>query len=57
MVSVVVTCAAHLLIGPVIVIRLFCDHFSLSVSKLIITILNNVQSVLGMFVASVLALI
>ena len=51
--SVVVTCAAHLLVGPVIVTILFCDHFTLGVPKLIITILNNVQSVLGMFMASV----
>ena len=51
--SVVVTCAAHLLVGPVIGIRLFCDRFTLGVPKHIITILNNVQSVLGMFMASV----
>ena len=53
MLCVVVTCAAHLLVGPEIVIRQFCDRFTLGVHKLIITILNNVQSVLGMFMASV----
>ena len=36
---------------------LLCDRFILGVHKLYITILNNVQSVLGMFMASVLAVI
>ena len=57
MLSVVVTCAAHLLVGPVIVTILFCDRFTLGVHKLFITILNNVQSVLGMFMASVLTVV
>ena len=54
LISVVVTGATHLLIGPVVVTILFCDCFTLGVSKRIITILNNVQSVLGMFMASAL---